>query len=149
MWACTASIGTDGEEEGGRPGQEGRTAKKPEPAPAPKIRGFWIKVCARAGRHRRHEAATARRCWTRDCRVRRRGPCPRTFDDLHVLEIDDGKPLYGGASTSRRRVASGRARTDHAAAAAAEVVWVMGGQDPVGRAEAGCDSQYLPFDAGR
>ena len=41
------------------------------------------------------------------------------------------------------------ARTDHAAVAAGGRLWVMGGQDPIGRAEAGCESQYLPFDAVR
>eukprot|EP01048_Picozoa_sp_COSAG05_P030025 COSAG05_NODE_10204_length_578_cov_0.544885_1_plen_148_part_10 len=38
------------------------------------------------------------------------------------------------------------ARTDHAAAPARGLLWVAGGQDPIGRAEAGCASQYLPFD---
>lgn len=39
------------------------------------------------------------------------------------------------------------ARQGHAAVALAGALWVAGGQDLVGRLEASCDSQYLPFDA--
>ena len=59
------------------------------------------------------------------------------FDDLHVLEIDDGSLSYGGASPSRRPIKVASGPREQTMRRHGEVV-MMGGQDPVGRAEAGC-----------
>lgn len=131
----------------GAPNQPPKKATAP---PTPKIRGFWDKNVAPSG-----EAPAARGGHSATLL----GSClyvfgggertPRTFDDLHVLEMDEGKPMAWRCIQKPPADKGGEwpeARTDHAAAAAAGMVWVMGGQDPVGRAEAGCDSQYLPFD---
>ena len=78
---------------------------------------------------------------------------PTTHDDMHVLEL--GPVVARSSAVSRSacwtevaRAAGGEwpaHRTDHTAIAAGSKIFVMGGQDPVHRATAGCDSPYLPF----
>lgn len=136
---------------GARAKKGAQPPRKPEPAPAYlPIRGFWDKGVRPGGQAPAPRGGHSATLLGSRLYVFGGGDrSPRTFDDLHVLEIDDGKPLVWRCVAKPPADKGGEwpeARTDHAAAAAAGVVWVMGGQDPVGRAEAGCDSQYLPFD---
>lgn len=136
---------------GARAKKGAQPPRKPEPAPAYlPIRGFWDKGVRPGGQAPAPRGGHSATLLGSRLYVFGGGDrSPRTFDDLHVLEIDDGKPLVWWCVAKPPADKGGEwpeARTDHAAAAAAGVVWVMGGQDPVGRAEAGCDSQYLPFD---
>ena len=142
-----------GKKKAGARAKKGATATAsaaPAPAPAPRIRGFWdknVRPSGEAPSPRGGHSATLVGSCLYVFGGGDRSPC--TFDDLHVLEIDAGKPLLWRRVDKPPADKGGEwpeARTDHAAAAAAGVMWVMGGQDPVGRAEAGCDSQYLPFD---
>jgi hypothetical protein len=93
---------------------------------------------------------------------------PRTLCDLHVLDLSCllDSPSLGGAVRTMEwtRVARDGGgddddddaatagagwpapRSDHACAAVGQQLWVTGGQDQIGRAEAGCDSPYLPFE---
>eukprot|EP01052_Picozoa_sp_SAG31_P010701 SAG31_NODE_594_length_13670_cov_2.624642_3_plen_508_part_00 len=68
---------------------------------------------------------------------------PAVFDDFYILEVDSV------ASVSWRAVAKQgewpAPRHDHTAIAVGRQIFIMGGQDVVNRAAAGCDSQYLPF----
>eukprot|EP01046_Picozoa_sp_COSAG06_P074075 COSAG06_NODE_22473_length_722_cov_1.313002_1_plen_166_part_00 len=127
-------------------------AAPPAPAApaAPKLRGFWDKNVSPSGEPPAPRAGhTATLLGSRLYVFGGADRTPRTHDDLHVLELDDGKPLSWTRIAKPPADKGGEwpeARTDHAAAAAGGVVWVTGGQDPVGRAEAGCESQYLPFD---
>ena len=125
-------------------------APEPEPAPAPALRGFWDGTLAPTGdapSPRGGHSATVLGSLLYVFGGADRTPA--THGDLHVLDIAGGKPL-GWRQVAKPPPDGGaewpEPRTDHAAAAAAGLVWVTGGQDPVGRAEAGCDSQYLPFE---
>ena len=140
-----------GKKKAGARAKKGATATATAaPVPAPRIRGFWdknVRPSGEAPAPRGGHSATLLGSCLYVFGGGDRSPC--TFDDLHILEIDEGKPLLWRRVDKPPADKGGEwpeARTDHAAAAAAGVMWVMGGQDPVGRAEAGCDSQYLPFD---
>ena len=130
---------------------KGASSTKPvQERVTPKLRGFWDKSVAPSGEAPGPRGGhTATLLGSRLYVYGGADRSPATHGDLYCLELDGGKPLAWSRVAKPPADKGGEwpeARTDHAAAVAAGCMWMTGGQDPVGRAEAGCDSQYLPFE---